>query len=136
MANEDTFERTAKIFLIGQATSDDRVVPVHCHLTSNGGGTLLPGMYVKAWVETGEAQHFAVPTDAVVQFEGNDYVVLQTNQSEKEHTFRLQQVRRVIEQEGFIGIVAPDSFDMVRARVVTKNAYAVLSALRNAAEGA
>ena len=135
MANEDTFERTARIFLIGQATGDNRVVPVHCHLTSSGHGTLLPGMYVKAWVETGGERQFAVPSAAIVQLEGKDYVVVQTSRSENEHTFRLQQVRRVIEQEGFIGIVGAEGFDIQAARIVTKNAYTVLSALKNAQEG-
>lgn len=135
-ASENTFNRTAKIFLIGQATGDDRVVPVHARLTgARNGRDLLPGMYVKAWIETGSEQQSAVPSDAIVQLEGKDYVVIQTARSEKEHMFQLLQVRKLTEQEGYTGIATPEKFDITTARIVTKNAYSVLAALKNAQEG-
>lgn len=135
-ASENSFNRTAKVFLIGRATGDDRVVPIHSHLTGGSRrGDLLPGMYAKAWIETGNEQQFAVPTDAIVQLEGKDYVIVQTGQSDKEHVFQLYQVRKLLEQEGFTGIAAPENFDIKAARIVIKNAYSVLAALKNAQEG-
>ena len=134
-ANESSFNRTAKIFLIGQATGEDRVVPVHCHLTGASGRDLLPGMYAKAWIETGTEQQYAVPSDAIVQLEGNDYVVVQTRQTDKDHQFQLLQIRKVLEQEGFTGIRAPANFDMQQVRIVTRNANSVLAAIKNAQEG-
>ena len=37
---------------------------------------------------------------------------------------------------GYTGIVAPGTFDLQKARIVTKNAYSVLAALKHAQEGA
>ena len=92
-------------------------------------------MYAKAWIETGTEQQFAVPSDAIVQLEGKDYVVVQTDQSNTEHVFQLKEIRKAMEQEGYTGIIAPDNFDMQKARIVTKNAYTVLAALKSAQEG-
>ena len=135
MANENSFNHTAKVFLIGQATGDDRVVPIHCHLTGGSSRDLLPGMYAKAWIETGTEQQLAVPSDAIVQLEGKDYVVVQTTQSNTEHVFQLKEIRKAMEQEGYTGIIAPEHFDMQKARIVTKNANAVLAALKSVQEG-
>lgn len=134
-AGENAFNRTAKIFLIGQASGDDRVVPIHCHLTGGGNRDLLPGMYAKAWIETGNEKLLSVPADAIVQLEGKDYVIVETSSANNEHVFQLQQIKKAIEQEGYTGIIAPESFDVEKARIVIKNAYSVLAALKNAQEG-
>ncbi len=67
LANENDYNRTASVFLIGKATNNDRNIPVHCHLAKQNESTLLPGMYVKAWIETGTSSQPAVPTDAIIQ---------------------------------------------------------------------
>ncbi|NCI46691.1 efflux RND transporter periplasmic adaptor subunit [Sediminibacterium soli] len=134
LANENNFNRIAKVFLIGQATGDDRIVPVHCHLTNERSTGLLPGMYVKAWIETGSEKQYAVPSEAIVQLEGKDYVILQTAQSSKEYTFQLEQVKMGVEQEGYTAVIMPQNVDIQKAQVVTKNAYSILSALRNSEE--
>ncbi len=133
-ADERTLDRTAKIFLVGQATGNDRVFPVHAHMTTQGARGLLPGMYVRAWIEVGAQTMPAVPVSAVVQFEGKDFIVLETSQSATEHSFRLQQVRRETEQGGYVGIALPDGFDARSERVVVGNAFAILAAIKNAQE--
>lgn len=133
-ADERTLDRTAKIFLVGQATGNDRVFPVHGRMTTQSTRGLLPGMYVRAWIEVGTQTMPAVPVSAVVQFEGKDFIVLETGQSATEHSFRLQQIRRETEQGGYVGIVLPDGFDAQSARVVVGNAFAILAAIKNAQE--
>ncbi|HPG34177.1 MAG TPA: efflux RND transporter periplasmic adaptor subunit, partial [Lentimicrobium sp.] len=52
LANETT-ERIAKVYLIGREISNDRTVRIHCHIEKED-IHLLPGMYLKAIVETGQ----------------------------------------------------------------------------------
>ena len=135
MASENTFNRTAKVFLIGRATGDDRAVLIHCDLAAGSGRNLLPGMYAKAWIETGTEQQLSVSTDAIVQFEGKFYIVVQTSTSNTTHAFQLVQIRKATEQEGYTGIIAAAAFDLEAAQIVVKNANSVLAAIRNAQEG-
>ncbi|RKD15109.1 efflux transporter periplasmic adaptor subunit [Pelobium manganitolerans] len=134
LANENNYDRTAKVFLIGQTTGDDRVVPVHCHLTNGANSGLLPGMYIKAWIETGAEKQYAIPSEALVQLEGKDYLVFQTEKSSDRYIFQLEQVKRGAEQEGYTAVTFPEGMDIQKVDVVVKNAYAILSALKNMEE--
>lgn len=134
LANENNFNRTAKVFLIGQSTGDDRIVPVNCHFTNQKDPDLLPGMYVKAWIETGTEKQYATPSEAIVQLEGKDYLILQIGQSANNYTFQLEEVKRGIEQEGYTAVTLPESMNIEKIKVVVKNAYAILSALKNSEE--
>lgn len=134
LANENNFSRTAKVFLVGKSTTNDRNVPVHCHLSAQDRSQLLPGMYVKAWIETGTASQTAVPVDALVQLEGNDYIIVQRDQSNNQYSFELVQVNKGVELEGYAGITLPEGITASQTKIVVKNAYAILSALKNAEE--
>ncbi|MCM4157456.1 efflux RND transporter periplasmic adaptor subunit [Gramella sp. AN32] len=134
LANDNTFNRTAEVFLIGKATGNDRITPVHCHLKKEDKEDLLPGMYVKAWVESGTEKQNAIPLEALVQYEGKDFVIFQTEESENGYTFRLEQVKKGIEQEGYTAITFAESADVKNFKPVTKNTYSILSALRNSEE--
>ncbi|ASV31591.1 MULTISPECIES: efflux RND transporter periplasmic adaptor subunit [Flavobacteriaceae] len=134
LANENEFDRTAEVFLIGKATGNDRITPVHCHIIKGDENGILPGMYVKAWVESGTNKQNAVPSEAIVQYEGKDYVIFQTETSDSGYTFRLEQVKKGIEQEGYTAITFAESADVDNLKPVTKNAYSILSALRNSEE--
>lgn len=134
LANENNYNRTAEVFLIGQATGEDRIIPVHCHLTQKSDEGLLPGMYVKAWIETGSKEQYALPSEAIVQLEGKDYIILQTAQDSSGYTFRLVPVKKGIEQEDYSAIELPSNVNLQEAKVVTENAYTVLSALKMSEE--
>ncbi|MEO2073424.1 MAG: efflux RND transporter periplasmic adaptor subunit [Zunongwangia sp.] len=134
LANENDFDRTAKVFLVGKATGNDRITPVHCHINKGYEKGLLPGMYVKAWVESGTNKQKAIPSEAIVQYEGKDYVIFQTETSDSGYTFRLEQVKKGIEQEGYTAITFAESANVNNFKPVTKNAYSILSALRNSEE--
>ena len=118
--------------MFGQAADDKKMIPVHCHFTKDV--KLLPGMYVKAWVETGTDEKNAVPNDALVQLEGVDYIIAQTNEGKNGYTFQLIQVAKGIEQEGYTGIELPSTANPQQIKIVTKNAYTILSAIKNAEE--
>ncbi|SDE92376.1 membrane fusion protein, cobalt-zinc-cadmium efflux system [Pricia antarctica] len=134
LSNDNMFDRTAEVFLIGKATGSDRITPVHCHINTGDEKGLLPGMYVKAWIESGTNKQMAIPSEAIVQYEGKDFIILQTENSDSGYTFRMQQVKKGIEQEGYTAITFSESADVNNFKPVTKNAYSILSALRNSEE--
>ncbi|WP_034888672.1 efflux RND transporter periplasmic adaptor subunit [Gillisia sp. Hel_I_29] len=134
LANDNKFNRTAEVFLIGKATGSDRITPVYSHLNKEDKKGLLPGMYVKAWIESGTNKQMAIPSEAIVQYEGKDFVIFQTENSDSGYTFRLEQVKKGIEQEGYTAITFAESADVNSFKPVTKNAYSILSALRNSEE--
>ncbi len=134
LANDDNFNRTAKIFLVGKSAGEDRIIPVHGRLESQDKKGLLPGMYVKAWIETGTDKQNAVPTDAIVKLEGKDFIILQTSKTANGITFQLAQIRTGITQEGYTAIILADSMKTKEAKIVVKNAYSILSALINLEE--
>ncbi len=133
-SNDNTFSRTAEVFLIGKATGKDRMTPVYCHINKEDEKGLLPGMYVKAWLESGTNKQNAIASEAIVQYEGKDFVILQTEETEGGYKFKLEQVKKGIEQEGYTAITLAKSVDAQNFRPVVKNAYSILSALRNSEE--
>ena len=134
LSDDNTFNRTAEVFLIGKATGSDRMTPVYSHLNKEDKKGLLPGMYVKAWVESGTNKQNAIPSEALVQYEGKDFVVLQTEETENGYTFKLEQVKKGIEQEGYTAITFADGATVQNFKPVFKYAYSILSALRNSEE--
>ena len=134
LSNDNTYDRTAEVFLIGKATGENRITPVHSHISEEDEKGLLPGMYVKAWVETGTEQQNAVPSEAIFQYQGKDFVVIQTGETANAYTFRLEQVKKGLEQEGYTAISFAENTDINNLKPVVKNAYSILSALRNSEE--
>jgi len=134
LANDTEFNRSAEVFLIGKATGKDRITPVYCHINKEDIKSLLPGMYVKAWVETGNNKQNAVPTEAIVHYEGKDFLIIQTNESGGSYQFELHQVKKGIEQEGYTSISFAENMSIPDGKIVVKNAYSILSALRNSEE--
>jgi cobalt-zinc-cadmium efflux system membrane fusion protein len=134
LSDDNRFNRTAEVFLIGKATGSDRMTPVHCHINKENEKGLLPGMYVKAWVESGTNKQNAILSEAIVQYQGNDFVILQTEETENGYTFKLEQVKKGIEQEGYTAITFAEGANAQNFKPVVKNAYSILSALRNSEE--
>lgn len=135
LTTENDYKRTANIFLIGKSTSEDRIIPVYAPVRKEDKKGLLPGMYVKAWVETGTSKLTAVPTEAIVQLEAKDYLVFLKSETPAGRTFRLEQIKKGIEQEGFTSVTLATPDKVNGAKLVIKNAYSIISALRNAEEG-
>ena len=69
-----------------------------------------------------------------MQLDGADYIIVQTSQAKDGHTFQLIPVSKGIEQAGYIAIELPSTVDATQLKVVTKNAYTIFSAIRNAEE--
>lgn len=128
LSNENEI-RTASVYLIGKEISADRTVRVHCHLDKED-ESLLPGMYVTATLETTMYETEVLPTTAIVNFEGKDYVFAATKGKEQ---FELIDVKTGNTDGFFTEVEMAPSFDKSRA-IVIKGAFELLGALKNTAE--
>lgn len=133
LGSEQQMNRTATVFLIGKATAEDRMIPIHCHMSKSSSSGLLPGMYAKAWIERATDSVPVLPSEAIVQSEGKDYIFVQTALSDKGYTYKMVPVKRGIQQDNLTQVTLPSTL-AADAVIVVKGAYAVLSALINASE--
>lgn len=132
LANE-TDERIATVYLIGREIGEDRTVRIHCHLDKED-EELLPGMYLKAYVEAGTKSVAALPDKAIVNFEGNSYIFISIPSDEKgTHHFKMVQVTKGISELGYIEIQLPKDINADNP-IVVNGAFDVLAKLKNSEE--
>lgn len=128
LANESK-QRTARVHLIGREISDERTVQVHCHL-DNEDKQLLPGMYLTAWIETGNAMVDALPDEAIIQFEDKPYIFI----SKGNYQYEMVAIERGSSELGFTEIILPQGVDKSKVDIVLKGAYALYSKMKNSEE--
>lgn len=132
LGNETT-ERMATVYLIGREISADRTVRVHCHLDKED-KNLLPGMYLTAFVETKNMRLPAVPEQAIVNYEGADYLfIVQEAAHNKEagNHYKAIPVKTGIKELGYVELILSPEFDIAHTRVIIKGAYDLLGKLKN-----
>ena len=133
LANEES-ERLATVFLIGREISKERTVQIHCHLDKED-GQLIPGMYLKAYVESGSKKVMALPEAAIVEFEGKKYVFVQQqpehNANKNTSEFKMKEVQTGVTENGFTEVSLLDT----KETIVIKGSYDLLSKVKNAEEG-
>jgi membrane fusion protein, heavy metal efflux system len=144
LINESDKERTAKVYLINHKISEDRTVRIHAHMDKED-ASLIPFMYLKAYIETGEQALTALPDEAIVSSGGKHYIftnvmdhVEPTHGDSKHHeeaySFQAIEVVKGISQNGYTAITLPESFDLKNVEVVVKGAYDLLSKMNNSEE--
>ena len=137
LANE-TQERMATVHLIGREISSERTVRIHCHLDQED-TQLLPGMYLKALVETGKSQKAAaLPEKAIVDFAGKQYIFVESDPNPagqgKVYHFEIIEVRTGATELGYTEVKATGA-DLNAKKVVINGAYDLLSKMKNSEEG-
>lgn len=116
------------IILISQDIASDRTAEVHCHFEKYS-SNLLPGMYMNAEIDAKNTQSLAVPEEAIVNFEGKNYLFVKVA---GKNTFEMREVELGNSENGWTQVLNIAAFD--RQEIVTKNAYALLMSLKNKAE--
>ncbi len=122
----ESAERTATVFLIGREISAERTVRIHGHLDKED-RELIPGMYLKAIIQTGSKQMPSLPEEAVLNFEDQQLIIVQVSKG----LFCPLAVTSGLSENGFVEVILPTGFDKEKTRVVTKNAYKLLSKMKN-----
>lgn len=117
-----------EVILVTKNVDESRSALVHCHFEKQP-KNLLPGMFLNATIHTSNANVLTLPEEAVVRFENKQYVYELTNKNE----FKMLEVQTGIVENGRIEVSStiqgfPDK------KLVTKNAYAILSKMKNTAE--
>lgn len=126
LAHENTF-RQATVYLIGREISDERTLRVHCHLDKED-LNLLPGMFVSAEIEVDAKPGNVVPTGAVVQYAGENFIFIPDG--DRRYTAVPVSVGATVGD--FIELQG-DSFDSTTT-VVTSGAFELISMLKNREE--
>jgi membrane fusion protein, heavy metal efflux system len=135
--NNETEQHEAVIYQTGRLVNADKTYKVYATVTETC-KNVLPGMYVNAIIEASTNQVTALPSEAVVSFDDKEYIfVFDKNKVENGRQiteYRMVQVHKGITDGGYTEIILPEGFDMKTAKVVTKGAYNLLSAKKNAGE--
>ena len=122
-------ERLATVYLIGREISTDRTVRIHSHLDKEE-TNLLPGMYLNAVIELESTPVKTLPEDAVVSFEGRQYVFVPgANRSE----FKKVEVTTGIKEFGYVQIDFLENL-ADSSTIVVGGAYSLLSKMKNSDE--
>lgn len=127
--NEPAKKHDAAILLIGRDLSADRNADVHCHFETYD-KTLVPGTYMNAEIQVKNAKAFAIANDAIVQFEGKQYIYKVIGSLQ----FEMTQVNAGESVNGFTEIVSPTKDITSNAIFVTRGAYSLLMMMKNKAE--
>jgi membrane fusion protein, heavy metal efflux system len=136
LANESN-ERMATIYLIGREIGKDRTVQIHCHIDKED-KELLPGMYLSAMVETGNAMVPALPDEAIISYQGKEYIFIEADgehktgdASDNKH-FMMLEINTSNREMGYTEVSLPENTS--QAQVVVKGAYSLLSKMKNSEE--
>jgi len=135
--NNETEQHEAIIYQTGKSINEDKNYKVYARVSGNC-KNVLPGMYVNALIESTINKVSAVPSNSIVSFDDKNYIfVFEKNKEEGGKPFteyRMIEVRKGVTDGGYTEIVLPEGFVIKSAQVVTKGAYNLLSAKKNAGE--
>lgn len=120
--------RTARVYLVSKAIGEDRTVRVHGHLDQENDPALLPGLFVRATIETGRSRAPALPNAALVRFAGQQYAFA----VEAPGRYRLVPTTTGRSEDGYTEVRLPAS--VAASTFVTNGAYSLLGKLKNAEE--
>lgn len=135
LANKPESWKEAEVYLIGSGVRDDRSITVHGHLLEEY-EDLWPGMFVNARIETGASNSYTLPEDAVVRFNGKNYIFISKGIHEengvKKNTFEMVEVKTGSSEAGIIQILNhANEIDLKNTLVVVKDANTLLAAAKN-----
>ena len=119
----------AKIHLIGKEIGADRTVRVHGHLVNeNDESKFLLGSYVSAKIAINAQKVLAVPTEAILDFQGKQFIFFAEEHADNVH-FSILEVKTGIANQQYTEVFIAK--DKQQEKIVIKNAYALLGKLKN-----
>jgi cobalt-zinc-cadmium efflux system membrane fusion protein len=135
--NDETEVHRAVVYQTSKAIDEDKTYKVFAAIESRC-ENVLPGMYVNARLQSRAHEVWAVPDDAVVSFEGKDYLFVFDRRAKEGGTmmssYRLVQVTRGASDDGFTAVTFPKDFDVRHERIVFEGSYSLLSTMKNEGE--
>jgi cobalt-zinc-cadmium efflux system membrane fusion protein len=117
-----------EILLIGRDLSADRNTEVHCHFEDYD-KSLVPGTYMNAEVQIKNVKAAAIPREALVEFEGRQYLYKVVGKNR----FEMTEVSIGESENGYTEILkATDRLS--QATFVIKGSYSLLMMMKNKAD--
>jgi cobalt-zinc-cadmium efflux system membrane fusion protein len=127
LADQPEKKYEVDVILATKNINENRAGLVHCHFENNN-HDLLPGMFLTGEFKISNAQVKALPQDAVIRYEGKEYIFVTKDTA----TFEMLAIETGIKQSGFVEIKNKDLPE--DKQVVIKNAYSLLGKLKNKME--
>jgi cobalt-zinc-cadmium efflux system membrane fusion protein len=117
---------SATIELITPNFNESRAVEVHCHFDKQV-SDMLPGSFINAEIMLDNQLNTAIPNDAIVKWQSNYFIFME----ETPRNYKMMQVQIGNSMDGFTEIKTglPST-----SKVVTSNAYALLTMMKNTPE--
>lgn len=125
--NQPDKKYSCEISLITGDLSEERTAEVHCHFESFD-KSLVPGMYMNAEIEIKSHETLAIPEEAIVSFEGLDYVFVKKGGME----FEMKAIETGVKENKYAEVI--NSAVFADKEIVTKGAYTLLMSLKNKSE--
>jgi len=137
LSDEGKDQYQAKIYQVGKILNTDKTVKVYGSIT-NPSARLIPGIYVTANVETTDNTVTTLPSEAIVQYDGKDYIFIydrvKTENGKLVTEYKMVQVKRGVTDNGYAEVILPANFDLKKSKVVIKGAYTILTGKKNAGD--
>ncbi len=103
-ASEQAFN--AEVHLVGTSIDDaKRTIKVHGHLEHEEDTNFLPGMFVDAMIMTDTTKTWSLPEEAIIESEGNHYVLKLIEKKEEDYSFERVAVKQGSTFNGFTEIM-------------------------------
>jgi cobalt-zinc-cadmium efflux system membrane fusion protein len=115
------------IILISKDVTPDGTTEVHCHF-DNYDKNLFPGMYMNAEIELKNTMRGVLPDEAIVRFEGKNYIFAITGKN----SFEMQEIKMGEIENGYTEIIS--NTDLSSKEIAVKGAYTLLMSLKNKEE--
>jgi cobalt-zinc-cadmium efflux system membrane fusion protein len=116
-----------EIILIGKNLSTERSTEVHSHFEDYD-KNLIPGMYMNADIEIKNNTVYALPEEAIVRYQNNQYIFF----AETDTRFTIQEIKTGDVEKGFVEIIS--GMSLTDKKIVIKGAYNLLMAMKNKVE--
>ncbi len=127
--SQDHIKYPCTIILISKNFSGDHTAEVHCHFEKYD-NTLIPGMYMNAEIETTNNNCYTLPEDAIVSYEGKNFIFVANTKNN--NNFEMKEVQVGNKENNFIEIL--NSNELLNQKIAIKGAYTLLMSLKNKSE--
>lgn len=122
-ASDTIFE--AEVYLIGTSIGENRTIKVHGHLHEDTENNFLTGMFVDANIVTENTKAQALPSNAIVEKNGEHYVLRKIKNNNSQYAFEQIEVQTGDTANGFTAVKDSEQF-APKDEFLTKGAFDLL----------
>lgn len=133
LTNQNNQEIYGEIYGVNKSFEGEaKGIIVHAVIKGNK-YDLIPGMYVTALIDIGQQLSEAVPVDAIVRAEGQDYIFVEASEEGNEVSFHKVEVTTGVTELGYTQVTFLEEIPK-NARIITNGAFYVLSKSQGSAK--